>query len=101
LYSSFVLLEGDRISTAFLLKGPSVKKLTIDKCGKRGNQVLRLIKEPASFFVVQHVGEIDTDVIELLYSLVSDLSQKRAERLYYSTMDGVDTARVLRAYGKL
>lgn len=101
LYSSFVLLEGNRIGTAFLLKGPSVRRLTIDKCGKRGNQVLRLTKEPANLFVVQHIGEIDTDVIELLDSLVSNLSWRRKERLYYSTMDGVDTARILRGYGKL
>ena len=101
LYTSFVVLEGCRIGTAFMLKGPSVKRLTIDTCGKRGNQLLRLVKEPANLFVVQHVGEIDTDVIELLDVLVSDLSRKRKERLYYCTMDGVDTARVLRAYDKL
>lgn len=101
LYSSYVIYKGNRISTAFLLKGPSVKRLTIDKCGKRGNQLLRLIREPAQLFVVQHVGEIDTDVIELLERLVSDLSRKKNTKLYYCVMNGVDTARILLAYKKL
>lgn len=101
LYSSNVIIKGKRVSTAFLLKGPSVKRLTIDKCGKRGNQILRLIKEPARLFVVQHNGEIDTDVIEFLETCISDLSRKKKVKLYYCIMDGVDTTRILIAYGKL
>lgn len=101
LYSSHVIYNEKRTSTAFLLKGPSVKRLTIDKCGKRGNQILRLVKEPAELFVVQHNGEIDTDVIEFLEICVSNLSRKKGAKLYYCVIDGVDTARVLKAYGKL
>jgi hypothetical protein len=101
LYSSHVIYKGKRRSTAFLLKGPSVKRLTIDKLGKRGNQILRLVKEPAELFVVQHNGEIDTDVVEFLETCVSDLSRKKSVKLYYSVIDGVDTARVLIAYNKL
>jgi hypothetical protein len=101
LYSSFVKLKGGRLSTAFMLKGPSVKKLTIDKCGVRGNQLQRLVREPARLYIVQHIGEIDTDVIELLETLVSNRSQQRMEDLFYCIIDGVDTARVLKAYGKL
>lgn len=100
LYSSHVIYKGKRISTAFLLKGPSVKRLTIDKCGKRGNQILRLVKEPADLFIVQHNGEIDTDVIEFLETCVSDLSRKKNTKLYYCVIDGVDTARVLIAYSR-
>jgi hypothetical protein len=101
LYSSNVIYKGKRVSTAFLLKGPSVKRLTIDKCGKRGNQVLRLVKEPAQLFIVQHNGEIDTDIIELLETYVSDLSRKKGMKLYYCIIDGTDTARVLVAYDKI
>lgn len=101
LYTSHVIFDGKRIATAFLLKGPSVKRLTIDKCGKRGNQILRLVKEPASLFIVQHNGEIDSDVIELLETCVSDLATKRGVKLYYCVIDGVDTTRVLLAYEKL
>ncbi|MBU7036696.1 MAG: hypothetical protein HXS52_02100 [Theionarchaea archaeon] len=101
LYSSRIILRGKRISTAFLLKGPSVRKLTIDKCGKRGNQVLRLMTEPAELFVVQHVGEIDTDVIKLLETCVSNLSGSKNMKLYYCVIDGTDTARILFAYSKL
>jgi len=101
LYSSHVIFKGRRISTAFLLKGPAVKRLTINKCGKRGNQVLRLVREPAELFAVQHIGEIDTDVIELLDICVSDLSRKKNMKLYFCVIDGVDTARILFAYEKL
>ena len=78
-----------------------MKKLTIAKCGKRGDQLLRLLREPARLYVVQHVGEIDTNVIELLGTLAIQKSQQSMEGLYYCIMDGVDTARVLKAYGKL
>jgi hypothetical protein len=101
LYSSHVIYEGNRISAAFLLKGPAVTRLTIDKCGKRGNQILRLVKEPATLFIVQHTGEIDSDVIEFLEICVSDLSHRKGKKLYYCTIDGVDTARILIAYDKI
>lgn len=98
LYSSHVVLKGKRISTAFLLKGPSVRKLTIDKCGKRGNQILRLVREPAQLFVIQSNGQIDTDVVSMLEICVSELSRKSDCRLYYCIIDGTDTARLLEAY---
>ena len=101
LYTSNVVFRGRRIATAFLLKGPSVKKLTLDKCGKRGNQILRLVREPACLFIIQHNGEIDSDVVELLETCVSNLSTQKSVKLYYCVMDGVDTSRILLAYGKL
>lgn len=101
LYSTHVILRGKRTSTAFMLKGPSVRKLTIAHCGKNGDQLLRLTGEPARLFVVQSVGEIVTDVIKLLNTLASERGRERNEKLYYCIVDGVDTARVLSAYGKL
>lgn len=101
LYSSHVAMNGKRIDAAFLLKGPSVKVLTIDKLGTRGNQILRLTKEPARLFVVQHIGKIDSDVIEHLEVSVAEQSRRRSILLYYCVMDGTDTARVLVAYKKL
>ncbi len=101
LYSTYVILGGKRASTAFMLKGPSVKRLTIAQCGKNGDQLLRLTREPARLFVVQSVGEIVTDVIDLLNTLASEKGRGTNEKLYYCIVDGVDTARILRAYGKL
>ncbi len=101
LYSTHVILSGKRTSTAFMLKGPSVKKLTIARCGKNGDQLLRLMREPARLFVVQSVGEIVTEVIDLLKTLASEKGRRSNEKLYYCIVDGVDTARILRAYGKL
>lgn len=101
LYTTRVVLRGKRIDTAFLLKGPSVDILTISKLGKRGNQVLKLTKEPAQLFTIQHVGKIDSDVIEHLENEVTKQSRSRNLKLYYCVIDGIDTTRILAAYGKL
>jgi len=101
LFSSRLSLRGRRYTAAFLLKGPAKKgPLTIEKCGKRGNQILRLVKEPANVFIVQHVDEVSQDVFELLEIAVAYKSL-RGEKLFYCILDGTDTARVLFAYGIL
>jgi len=100
-FTTRLTIKGKRIPAAFLLKGAGTKgKLTIKKCGKQGNQILRLLEEPAELFVVQHVDEIDSDVTNLLEKLISEKSRK-GKKLYYTLMDGIDTARVLLAYDKL
>lgn len=101
LYSNHIELRGKRIDTAFMLKGPSVKKLTLDKAGSKGTQILKLTKEPANLFIVQSTGQIDTYVIEHLQSEVFRESEKRGHKLYYCIIDGTDTARLLKAYDKL
>ncbi len=101
LFSSQILLGGQRKRAAFMLKGRGTKgKLTLDKCGKRGDQVVRLFDAPADLYVVQHVDEIDERVVGLLRDKVR---LKRQEGFDCSgcVMDGTDTARVLLAYGKI
>jgi len=97
-----LILYGKRVNAAFLLKGKGTKgKLTIGRCGKRGNQVMSLVKEPARLFVIQHIDEIDSEVEELLRTLVVQKSENENVKLYYCLMDGVDSARLLLAYDKI
>ena len=100
-FTTRLVIKGKRVPAAFLLKGRGTKgKLTIKKCGKNGNQILNLLDEPAEVYIVQYVGEIDSDVVKLLEKLVAEKSRK-GKKLYYCIMDGIDTARVLVAYNKL
>jgi len=87
--------------TAFMLKGKGTPgKLTVGKCGKNGDQILRLVEEPARLFVVQHIDSIDTYVIKLLEIAVGSVARGN-KKLYYCVMDGIETARILLAYGFL
>lgn len=101
LYTSQIILNGKRIATAFLLKsmrGPKVMDMKYG-LGKRSNQILRLIQEPADLYVVQHTGKITTDVVRHFESQVEKVSRERGRKLYYLVMDGNETARLLLAYG--
>jgi len=102
LFSNRVKLRGRRIPTAFLLKGPAVKgQLTISKCGKNGDQILRLVKAySARLFIVQFVGNIHPYVIDTLETHVAYESMK-GKKLLFCVIDGVDTARIFLAYGKM
>jgi len=90
---------GRLIPAAFMLKGRgTLGKLTVRKCGKNGDQILRLIEEPARLFVVQHVDSIDSNVIRLLEIAVGSVA-KETQKLYYCVLNGIETARILLAYG--
>lgn len=102
LYTSRLLFRGRRTPAAFLLKGKGLRgKLTVARCGKNGDQILRLFKLPAEIYIVQHVGEIDISVIELMEKMAILKSQELKREIYYCVIDGVDTARLLIAYNKI
>ena len=102
LYTANVMINGTRRATAFLLKGPGIRKkeMTIAKCGKNGDQIVRLFTAPADLFVVQYVGPIADMVVRDTQGKVSELRSKGRE-VHFLIMDGQDTARLLYAYGKL
>jgi hypothetical protein len=102
LYSNRVKFRNKRIPTAFLLKGPAVTgSLTAAKCGRNGDQVLRLVKAySARLFIVQYVGKIHPNLIDTLEAHVAYESRK-GKKLLFCVIDGIDTARILRAYGKI
>jgi hypothetical protein len=55
LLTTRIKIKDRRISTAFAFKGPGKKGiLTIAKMGKNGDQIQRLFKSPAQFFILQY-----------------------------------------------
>ena len=102
LYTANVIVNGARRATAFLLKGRGLRKkvLEIGDCGKNGDQLVRLFNSPAELFVVQYVGEVSENVIKDVEGKV-DERRAKGKLAWYCIMNGQDTARVLRAYGKL
>lgn len=96
LYSSRVTIDGDRISTAFLLKGPALfRPMYPADLGKRGDQLVRLFDEPADLLILQHCHKVETSVIRQMEAL-----QPNNPRMY-CVIDGADTYRILRGGGYL
>jgi len=101
LVTSFLRISGKRLRAAFLLKGKGTRgRLTIGKCGKNGDQIVRLAGALVDVYVIQHIDKIDPYVIYDLKGKV-DLKNKRGEHCKLCIIDGTDTARILRAYGKI
>jgi hypothetical protein len=102
LYGSNLVVNGNRIKTAFMLKGPGTteKVLHISECGKRGDQIVRLFESPATIFIVQAAGNISEQVIKDVQSKTRDL-RGQGKIAYYCLINGQDMARILKAYGKI
>jgi len=102
LYTSNLIIHGQRTPTAVALKGRGTKSqsLRIKDCGKNGDQLVRLFQAPAELFVLQYVGEIDENVIKDIEGKAQAL-RAHAQQASYCIINGQDTARLLRAYGKL
>jgi|GEM_PF-1684605 len=101
LVTSNLRIGGRRLRAAFLLKGNGTRgKLTIAKCGRNGDQIVRLTEAPVDLYVIQHIDEIDQRVIYDLGGKV-DLKNERGEHCKMCIINGTDTARILRAYGKI
>lgn len=102
LYTANVVINGQRVASAFLLKGNGLKKkeMHIRDCGKNGDQIVRLCQSPANLFVVQFVGVVSENVVADIASKIRDL-RARPWEAHFLIIDGQDTARILAAYGKL
>lgn len=101
LFSQSVQLGGRAVRTSFLLKGRGKKAvMKMKDLGRNGDQVTRMMKQPAELFVVQHVNRIDGSV----YSHLQDaVVARRAEGhdVVGSVWDGVTIARLGVAHGYL
>lgn len=98
IFTSRLVLDGQRRYAAFFLKGPATKgKLTIAKCGKNGDQLQRLFQSPAEIFIIQYNGEVDERVIEEAKQKVENL-RLRGREAVFTVIDGYDTARLMFAY---
>lgn len=102
LYTANLILDGGRTPTAFALKGPGVraKTLQIAHCGKNGDQLVRLFQAPAELFVLQFIGSVAETVVKDMETNTRYL-QSIGRLARFCIIDGQDTARLLRAYGKL
>lgn len=99
LYTTRLRVAGKRKAAAFAFKGPGLKgKLVPGRMGKNGDQMLRLFQEDADVYIVQHWREIDSSVIELMRNLAVAKSVMTGRRIWYSTVDGVDSERLRLAY---
>jgi hypothetical protein len=97
LFSSSVVLGGQRISTAFLLKGPAkFHPMTPADLGKNGDQIGRLFDEPAELLILQHCHEVTTAVRKQMRAYAQQMGNPRR----FCIIDGYDTLRILKAYGK-
>jgi hypothetical protein len=99
-FSTFVYLDGERIPSSFVLKGPAVKgELTPAKYGANGDQLQRSFTQPASLHVIQANALLAPSVRELVNGLVLNARGNGDDRAVATLWDGTDTARILAAYG--
>ena len=97
-FSNNVSVQGKRGTAAFLFKGPSnFREMTLDMCGKRADQIYRLVKSNADVSIVQHSHLIGEAVRETLRALTVFPGYPRK----YCVIDGQTTYRILRAYSML
>ncbi|GEM54322.1 hypothetical protein B0A58_06560 [Flavobacterium branchiophilum NBRC 15030 = ATCC 35035] len=102
LYTSNILINGRRTSSAFLLKGNGLRNKTMEikNCGKNGDQIIRLLQAPAELFIIQFVGNISENVIKDIEGKINEKNLK-GQNAYYCIINGQDTARIFKAYNKL
>jgi len=95
-YTPHLHLKGRRVAAAFLLKGPaSFRPMTVRHLGKNGDQIVRLIQEPADVLFLQHSHDITPAVRTMLRALVVQPGRPRR----YCCIDGRESLRLLNAFG--
>jgi hypothetical protein len=97
LFTTWVRLDGRRISTALAFKGPAkFRPMTPADLGKNGDQVGRLFSEPADLLVLQHCHEITPPVRGMMRAYAQQMGRPRL----FCLINGYDTLRILQVYGK-
>lgn len=98
LFSAELLVDGQRRTGAFLLKGPAkFHQMMPRDLGKNGDQLYRLFNIPADLYIVQHCHTISAAVRKTIEAFALHRSLTAACR--YVIIDGYETARLLRAAG--
>jgi hypothetical protein len=99
-FNTNVYLEGERIPTSFVLKGPAKGgELTPKDYGKNGDQLQRSFTQPASLHIIQTNASLAPSVREAMNGYVLNARDQGDTRAAASLWDGTDTARILAAYG--
>jgi len=97
LFTASLTVRGERVSAAFIFKGPSTfRPMTHAILGKNGDQVDRLFSEPAILLVLQHCHIVKPPIRNMMRAYAESTRKPRM----YCIIDGFDTLRILRAYGK-
>jgi hypothetical protein len=97
-FTTHLHLGGKRVTAAFLLKGPAnFTPMTLRHLGKNGDQLIRLVQEPADIFFVQHCHEITPAVRTMIRALAVQPGSPRR----YCCIDGRESLRFLETFGQL
>ena len=98
-FSGNVSVQGHRRTAAFLLKGPSkFRELTLDMCGRRADQIHRMVDSGAEVCIVQHAHLIGATVRR---TLRTETIRPGGSRRKYCFIDGQATYRILKGYSLL
>ena len=100
IHTALATLDGRRVRASFLLKGRGLRTALKPKnLGKNGDQLTRLVTQPAELFVVQHVGVVDSSTVEQLKRAIQALRYEGNARAVGSVWEGTDCARLFVAQG--
>ena len=98
-FSANIMVNGQRRSAAFLLKGPRpFREMTLNMCGKRADQIHRMVDSDADVSIVQHSHLVGSVVRRTLRNLTVYPGGSRRK---YCVIDGQATYRILNAYSLL
>ena len=101
LYTHRIKFKGKRVGVAFTFKGPGKSgTLVPGKMGKNGDQIQRLFESDADIFFVQYHDQIAQSISEQMYAIAVANSVARNKKIYYGTIDGVDSNRLVQAYSE-
>ena len=101
LFSTRILLRKKRLAVAFQFKGRGTKGRLIPKyMGKNADQIQRLFTSPADVHIIQYCGQIDESIIKQLEAFATFKSAHEMRTIYFGVIDGIDTARLIKAYPK-
>jgi hypothetical protein len=99
LYTSHIIIDGHRRSTAFGFKGPATPPpLTPRKLGKNGDQIPRLFSSTAEVFFVQFEGKIEESVKELMLTHAIRKSHETRHEILYGIIAFEDSHRLRTKY---
>lgn len=98
IWTDRITIDGGRHQAAFALKGPAkFHPMTVSDLGKNGDQIARLAHTAADLLIVQHCHAIKPEVIEMLRTYAMKPGHVRR----YMVLDGYDTLRILKHFGKV
>lgn len=99
IYTNNLVLKNRRVAGAFALKGKATKgTLTLNKMGKKADQIPRLFEGTAEIHFVVHHSDIDERVLDQMQAQAINKSVLTEKKIYYCPIDGKDLARLRAAY---